>query len=267
MNEPRRLLQSGGVAQRLLESASLDRPGPAARSHAASLAATASSFARTSSGSSGTYRAGGHSARSAHPAKTVVTWVVVVAAASVALGVLGSKLLAPGGSARAAATLASLPTLSAPAPAVRPPDISPEPATGPLAIAPEPAQRPTVSGPSRAQPAHIEPWVPSPLSVGSGAAPSAVASRPSPKAFDEARQIEAARLAISRGDCDAAIAHLDAYASSHPKGQLEPEAMALRIQALSIGGKPTEARALAQQFEAKYPTNPLALLVSRNVAK
>jgi len=262
MNEPRRLIQGGGVAQRLLESASLDRPGPAARSHAASLAATASSFARTSSGGSGTYRAGGHSARSAHPAKTVVTWVVVGAAASVALGLLGSKLLAPGGSSRAAGTLATLPTLSAPAPALRSPDISPEPAPAPLAIAPEPVPRAPVSEPSRAAGAHIEPWVPSPVSAASGTAPA-----PSAASLDEARQIEAARLAISRGDCDAAIAHLNAYDSAHPDGRLKPEAMALRIQALTIGGKTTEARALANEFAQKYPGNPLAQQVHRNVAK
>lgn len=266
MNEPRRLIQSGGIAQRLLDSASLDKPGPAARRHAASLAATASSFARTSSGGSGTYRAGGASGRSAPPAKTLATWVAVGAAASVALGIAGSRLLTPGGPSHAAAPLDALPTLTQPA---RSPDIAAEPAT-PLQPAPELAPAPSASnadnGPAEA--AHIEPWVPSPVASAAGAAPAPVAPRPSTAAsLDEAHQIEAARAALSRGDCPRAVAQLDAYDSSHPNGQLKPEAMALRIQALTNMGKTTEARALASEFVQKYPQHPLLGRVSDAMAR
>jgi hypothetical protein len=263
MNEPRRLIQSGGIAQRLLDSASLDKPGPAARRHAASLAATASSFARTSSGGSGTYRAGGASGPSARPAKTLATWVAVGAAASVALGIAGSRLLTEGAS-HGAAPLEALPTLTQPA---KSPDIAAEPAT-PLQPARELAPAPSATGNGPAEPAHIEPWVPSPVSSAPGTAPAPVAPRPTTAAsLDETHQIEAARAALSRGDCPRAIAQLDAYDSSHPNGQLKPEAMALRIQALTNMGKTAEARALATEFEQKYPQHPLLGRVSGGVAR
>ena len=251
MKDPRRLIQSGGISQRLLDSASLDRPGPAARRHAAALAATANAFARTSSGGSGTYRAGS-AARSGRPAKTVAAWVAVGIAASVALGFVGSRLLAPGGASRAAAPLEALPTLTAS------PDIAAEPASP--RILPQP---PTPAAAST----EIEPWVPSPVSSTTATAPTRVTSRPSVAASEEIRDIEAARAALSRGDTNAALAQLDTYDSSHPNGQLKPESMALRIQVLSITSKTTEARALASQFQEKYPQHPLVERVRGEVPK
>lgn len=218
MIEPRRLNQSGGISQRLLSSASLDKPSEASRRHATNLAATASAF---SSSSTGTTR---RPQRRATPALALATWIVVGAAASVTLGFVGSKLFQGNPAPRAAA-----PLLTAPTPrgaAASSPDISPEPAVR--------------------------------------AAPPTVVAHPS---LDEVREIEAARAAIIRGDADAAIALLNAYDSAHPTGQLKPEAMALRIQALSNSGKATEARALANEFEAKYPEHPLLPQVRGGVSK
>jgi hypothetical protein len=218
MIEPRRLNQSGGISQRLLSSASLDKPSEASRRHATNLAATASAF---SSSSSGTTR---RPQRRASPALALATWIVVGAAASVTLGFVASRFFPASPAPRAAA-----PLLTAPTPrgaAASSPDISPEPA---VRAAPPP---PT-------------------------ALPSA----------DEAREIEAARAALSRGDTNSAIAQLNTYDSAHPNGQLKPEAMALRIQALSKSGKTTEARALANEFEAKYPEHPLLPQVRGGVSK
>lgn len=210
MNEPRRLSKSGGVAQRLLDSASLDTPSQASRRHAVNLAATASAFASTRSGPSDA------PPRRIHPARTLATWALVGAAASVTLGLIGGKLLEPSSAPRTAAPLL---TPADPAPRAASPDISPEPAA------------PTNNVPTLAP------------------APSG--------SVDEASKLEAARTALSRGDHAAAIAALDAYDSTYPKGQLKPEAMALRIQALTNSGKLTEARALAREFEKAYPGHGL----------
>lgn len=124
MNEPRRLIRSGGASQRLLDSASLDRPNDAARRNFAAMAATASAFARGSSKTSGVTDM---RRRRANPAKTLATWIAVGAAASVTLGIVASKLLNPGTSHNAAAPLATLSVATPVVPAPSP-DIAAEPA-------------------------------------------------------------------------------------------------------------------------------------------
>lgn len=120
MNEPRRLSQSGGLSKRLLDSASIDRPSDAARRRAEIFAGTASSFSSTTTETS--------AARPKHkPVKTFVTWIAIGAAASVALAVLGAKLLDSADPHPAAApqgTMAELPVATAAHP--RNPDISAE---------------------------------------------------------------------------------------------------------------------------------------------
>ncbi|HXK17220.1 MAG TPA: hypothetical protein VNG33_05450 [Polyangiaceae bacterium] len=220
MNEPRRLSQSGGVSQRLLDSASIDKPSAAARRRAALLAATASSFSTTSSRSS--------SAPAALPrvsvAKTLATWIVIGAAASATLALLGSKLL--DSSRDAASPRAAAPTLAelAPAPSAASrlsPDIVAEP-------------KRSVTAPSIA----------------------ATPAQP-PASAEEIREIEAARGAVKRGDDAGAIAALDEYERAHPDGRLGPDALALRIQALSHSGKAPEAQKLLSEFQRRYPENPL----------
>ncbi len=89
MNEPRRLSKSGGVSQRLLDSASIDKPTDAARRRAAALTATANSFASTHSGEVTTPA----SLRPVSTTKTLATWILIGAAASVTLALLASRLL------------------------------------------------------------------------------------------------------------------------------------------------------------------------------
>jgi hypothetical protein len=120
MNEPRRLNRSGGISQRLLDSASLDRPSQASRRHATNLAATASAF-------SSERPATAHGPQRRYPsAVRFATWVVVGAAASVTVGLVGAKLLQEPPAPRAAA-----PLLTVPAPrgaAASSPHIAAEPA-------------------------------------------------------------------------------------------------------------------------------------------
>jgi hypothetical protein len=268
MNEPRRLSKSGGISQRLLDSASIDKPSQAARMRANALAATASSFARTHSGSGEAARP----VRKLNPAKTLATWIIVGAAASVSLALIGSRLLGSAGQPPAAAGPAfpAMSVLAEPAPVpsaapARSPEISPElpaPANGTPTLAPAPAPSHSIT-PAGA--ATVEPWVPSPVAAASAAPPGA--PRPSVASFDEAREIEAARVAVSRGDDSGALARLNDYDQTHPNGQLKPESMALRIQALSNSGKASEARSLANEFQGKYPQHPLVQQVKRNVPK
>lgn len=254
MNEPRRLSQSGGVAQRLLDSASIDRPSVAARRRAEIFAGTASSFSRTASVDSGVRRS-----RGGGVAKTLVTWACIGAAASVAIAFGASALLDGGGKSAAsppasAVPMAELQPAPVPPPA-RPSDIKPEPDSA-VHIAATPAQ------PAAKPLGSIVPWVPSPAQA-PAPSPEPVAAgtpqpaRPSSASFDEVREIQAAREAVSRGDNSGAIATLNQYDQTHPTGALKAESTVLRVQALSNSGKTNEARQLANEFTGKNPTHPL----------
>lgn len=120
MNEPRRLSQSGGISQRLLDSASLDKPSEAARRRAEMFAGTASSFSTTATPS-------GVRHKGSNTAKTLVTWAFIGAAASAGLAFFGSRLL--DGNGTAAAPSAGVPMAEIPAPrvAAHPSDIAAEP--------------------------------------------------------------------------------------------------------------------------------------------
>lgn len=262
---PRRLNKSGGLSQRLLDSASLDKPSHASRRLAANLASTASAFSSTRGVGAGA------NVRPLNPVRTLVTWISIGAAASVALGFAASTLLAPTAAPQAAAPLVSIEGAHSPAPraaANGASDISAEPA------APSPNAPQVAPAAPHAHPAleaqggtanRIEPWVPSPVAVAPDATPTPGAAKPSVASFDEVREIEAARTAVSRGDTNGAIAQLNDYDSAHPNGTLKPESMALRIQVLSNTGKATEARSLANEFQGKYPQHPLVQRVNRNV--
>lgn len=260
MNEPRRLSQSGGVAQRLLDSASIDRPSVAARRRAEIFAGTASSFSRTASTDSGVRRTSGHSGRTS-VAKTLVTWACIGAAASIAIAFGATRLLEGNGTTASAAASAAPMAELAPAPPVvqaKPSDIKPEPGA-PVQIAatpaaPTPAVKPLGS---------IVPWVPSPVAPAAAPTPEPIAVgspqpvHPSSASFDEVREIQAAREAVSRGDNSAAIATLNQYDQTHPSGVLKAESTVLRVQALSNSGKTTEAKQLANDFAGKNPSHPL----------
>jgi hypothetical protein len=99
--------------------------------------------------------------------------------------------------------------------------------------------------------------------ISGGVTPTTAAPSNSSKAprasslFDEQRIVESARAAVSRGDAAGALATLDRYQQSYPQGQFVPEALALRIEALSARGDLTRARSLAAEFERRYPHHPM----------
>jgi hypothetical protein len=224
MSGPKRLKDSGGVSQRLLDSASIDVPSSVSRARAHMLAATASSFAQTHGGTP--------RVAPVNVAKTLATWVFVGAAASIALALGASQLLDATSSSApksgALPALTDLPTVAKPS---RPSEIAAEPNVA------APSPRPQAVG-------AIEPWVPSP--------------QPSAASAAEVRDLEAIRAAIIRGDAAAALAALNAYDAGYPSGRLKPESTVLRIQALSLSGKTLQAGTAASEFLAKYPGHPLA---------
>jgi outer membrane protein assembly factor BamD (BamD/ComL family) len=85
--------------------------------------------------------------------------------------------------------------------------------------------------------------------------------------FDEQRVIEGARAAIARGDARAGLKLLDGYERGFPQGQFYPEALALRVEALSNRGDFERAKALADEFARRYSQHPLLPRVQASVAR
>lgn len=231
MNAPRRLRESGGVSERLLDSASIDKPSRASRARAIELAATVGAFVTTSAGAAAAAKAGAGSAITGSALyKSVAMWICIGAISGGTIALIGSQLLAPGAdpskqsSARPPATpvLEAEPEPALPVPVAEPPqDIKPEPAV--------------VKAPPSAAPPEVQ-------------------------------AIEAARDAVARGDSNGALRTLDNYDATHPNGSLKAESAALRVQAVSNTGNDVKARNLANDFEKKYPTSPLRGVV-RDAAK
>lgn len=237
MNEPVRLRDTGGAASALLGAGKLRVPH-ASRRRALAFTGVAASVATT-----GTAVAAG----GASLVKSVVLCVC--------LGTMGGGL----------ASLAVSETVARwQAPPV---DVKPAPAVPQKAA----AKRLAASVPEQATEAPaapVEPVVePSPTSH-DGRTTGAVALAPAPAAsssgkprasnlFDEQRIIESARAAVSRGDAQSALSTLDGYKRSYPQGQFGPEALALRIEALSAKGDLARARNLAADFRQRYPHHPL----------
>lgn len=65
--------------------------------------------------------------------------------------------------------------------------------------------------------------------------------------------VERARMALARGQADAALEALGRHASTFPKGRLSEERDALTVQALSRAGRTTEAKSRADQFHRDFP--------------
>jgi hypothetical protein len=74
----------------------------------------------------------------------------------------------------------------------------------------------------------------------------------------ELASIDGARAALARGDADGAIARLDHYARTFPRGRLDLEAEVLRIDALAESGRADASRAHARDFLRRHPNSVLA---------
>ncbi len=96
------------------------------------------------------------------------------------------------------------------------------------------------------------------------AAPAAV---PAADLRDQIALLDAARTAVKAGSSERALVLLQRYDASYPAGAFRPEALALRIEALSQDGRRAEAQALAREFLTRYPHSPVADRVARVVQK
>jgi hypothetical protein len=145
---------------------------------------------------------------------------------------------------------------SAPRPAVTAVSSGAPPA---LPAAPDPA--PKMPSPEHAAPEHAatrDARASTPSPVSNVAAASASANPlPGQSLFEEQRIIESARAAVARRDSAAALATLDGYDRAYAQRQFGPEALALRVEALSAAGQTGRARGLAAEFQRRYPHHPL----------
>jgi len=105
----------------------------------------------------------------------------------------------------------------------------------------------------------------SPIQV---SAPAAVGNSPPPvdetkpsSLSRELRYLERARSALARHAFGEASAALGQYTAEFPKGSLQMEAAALRVDAVRQAGDSAGARALASSFLEAYPSSPLAARV------
>ena len=247
MFEPERFLKRKGPAARLLRSAELDVPGDRSRQRA--IAAAAGAVATLAAGTS-------VAMSGAALAKSVGIWLCV--------GALGGTTVAT------AVTYFAGEGRARSQPAERRVELAPD-----VFQVPRPASTPT-GAVSAAEPALPEmpaaraPATPSARFSTAEAAPTAepgagtgpsVASfadaGPRQGLFDEVKWLEAARSAAARADYSAVLSTLDRYQSGFPAGSFRPEAMALRIEALSRLGDRERAGALAERFRRDYPAHPL----------
>jgi hypothetical protein len=91
---------------------------------------------------------------------------------------------------------------------------------------------------------------------------AAVAATPSDLRAEIAL-VDAARSAVAASANERALALLDRYERSYPRGTFRPEVAALRIEALDHLGRTVQARALARKFIAVHADSPLAERVAR----
>ncbi len=75
---------------------------------------------------------------------------------------------------------------------------------------------------------------------------------------EELAALDSARNQLAKGDSLGALARLDAYGRSYPKGRLQLEAEVLRIDALTKSGQTSLAKKRAEAFLRKYPNSVLA---------
>jgi hypothetical protein len=236
MNEPGRLtsLSDSEVERILLHAGKAYRSSPEARARtmaalglAGPLAGAAGVAALLSSAGAGAatkLAAGG--------------WMKIVAVISLA----GAATAVPVGyyamhqRARHAAVPAAPVVVSRTAPAASPVVPAAPAAVAPVALAPEvsPVARPALAARRAAR---------------------------DPGLTDELAALDGARVALSSGDAQVALAALDAYTRAYPRGRLQLEAEVLSIDALARSGHTDAAKRRAQAFLRRHPKSVLAARV------
>lgn len=242
MSEPPRLLDSSGdeLERQLLRAGSAYAASPALREK------TLAALGVTGAATAAALGIGAGAAWSTPPAKlgfgSLLAKLGMAKVAVVALGV-GAAVVAP---------LALVGSESEPSQAPRAVVTPPARAKAPVApaelAAPLPAATPAVSAVS--PPARVAPLV-----TGKQTASEALRL--------ELAQLEAARSKLKSGRSEEALALLDAYQRSAPRGALRLEAEVLRIDALSRSGRTELAKSRARAFLERHPRSVLAARVRR----
>ncbi len=141
---------------------------------------------------------------------------------------------------------------------IAPPPVAPSVSDGTPAGESESARTPDVAPRSDA-PRIVPKSTPrapvAPAASTSSAAPSRLA--------EEARSLEVARRALEGHQARSALTALDRYERDFPRGELRPEATALRVEALAASGDESSAQALGRQFLSQYPGHPAVPRVRR----
>jgi hypothetical protein len=132
---------------------------------------------------------------------------------------------------------------------------TPTPVVSPSSLAPS---APVVISPAASTP-------PAPASTSSlGAPPRSTAAQPRPPTSDEldARGLsaerallDAARIALARGEGAEALDAAERHAKEFPRGRLSEEREALAIRALAMIQRTDEARSREERFRARFPNS------------
>lgn len=250
----------------LIDDASVEKGSPALKAQTlAALGLGGAAVAATSTAAAGTKTAG--TAMSAAlsvsgTTKIVTGLVLLIAAASGAGMALRAKT-----SAVAPPSRETLPSVATFAP---PTLVEPGLPTSPSSFSPSPSPLPSPIAERGVSPSGVAP--PSPPTRAPAAARTqttrteSTPSHATTSLADEARSLEAARVALAAGHASAALAALDQHDELFPRGELAPETAALRVEALSASGDRSAARSLGQAFLERNPSHPAAARVRRVLA-
>jgi outer membrane biosynthesis protein TonB len=243
VSDPRRLLGGAGddFERALLRSASADAPTRDARARQLAVLGV------TGVAAGATHGAGG--ALAALSKAGVLKWALVVAlVGSVATGTVRVLQRRDAG-----ATAASI-TIPTPTPTPIP---TPTPTPIPTPT-PTPTPIPTLTPTPTPTPTPIPTLTRTPALAPARTTTAASTPSPSSTLSEETASLDSARAALRSGAAGDALRTLDAYGRAHPSGVLQPEAMALRVQALLASGDRDGAERAGRALLAVYPATPAA---------
>ena len=238
MNDPCRLREGADDFERaLLQSARADAPTHDARARQLAVLGVAGATAGATPGAVGAFAALSKAG--------VVKWALVVLLVGSAAA--GARLVVD---RREPASLVA----AAPTPAVS--EREAETRVAPTATATAPADTVSAAPPSRV--VRGAPPRSAPLPVAAPPASSTPIGLPPARLAEETAALDSARTALRSGSTVDALRALDAHARDYPGGALQPEASALRVEALLATGDRAGAETVARALLATYPATPSA---------
>jgi len=268
MEIPKRIVDdpsADGSVRALLRDAGTETAAPAAKARVLASVGLVAAVGTTSTvGTAAAGAAASNVAGTTMVGASLAAWKLIVPL-SVAFIVAGGAtwtVTQPTSSPSPSSSSTAVSSSSSPSSPSSPP---PPPPESPPAIEPAVAEAPR-SVEKRRPPRHLVPRDTAPGALGtadSNAAP--VAEKVVSHLAEEALALEAARTALAAHRGTAALSLLDQYEVQHPHGELRPEAMSLRVEALSAAGRRAAARDLGREFLATYPRHPAAARVARIV--